>query len=269
MAAERVRPVALSLRDLSWSYENGLVLRGLNLDLPAGGMTGIVGPNGSGKTTLLKLILRLMETPRGAVMLEDRDIRTLGRKELARAEAYVPQESDSVFSYTAAQIVEMGRECRRGRWEGESAEDRAIVREAMEATGVERFRNKPLSHLSGGEAQRVVLARALAQQPRFLLLDEPTNHLDLHHRIGMLELIRRLGREQNVTVLAVLHDLNLALEFCDALVLLDEGRLVKTGVPEEVLDPATVRDVYGLEVHRAESPWSGKPYLIPRTGDLP
>jgi iron complex transport system ATP-binding protein len=157
----------------------------------------------------------------------------------------------------------MGRSPYQGRFDRETKEDREIAERAMKQAGIFYLKDKLITRLSGGEGQRVIVARALAQEPELLALDEPTSHLDIHHQIRILSLIRSLSRKNNLTVLAVLHDINHALEYCDFLFLLDEGTIYKTGCPEEVITPRVMKEIYGLDVQIAKNPYTGKPFLIP------
>jgi len=232
-AAPRARPFALSE---------------LSFDIAPGDVAGVIGPNSSGKTTLIRLLTRVLEPAAGEIRLEGVPVRRLARTELARRVAVVPQGTLPQFPFTVGELVLMGRYPHDPGRYFESPRDRAVAREAMEATGVVELADLPLDHLSGGERQRAVIARALAQEPRLLVLDEPTAHLDLRYQAEVAALLRRLNRERGVTILLVSHDLNLAAEVCDRLLLLAGGRAAATGAPEAVLDESLLASVFGCEV---------------------
>ena len=232
-ATPRARPFALSE---------------LSFDIAPGDVAGVIGPNSSGKTTLIRLLTRVLEPAAGEIRLEGVPVRRLARTELARRVAVVAQGTLPQFPFTVGELVLMGRYPHDPGRYFESPRDRAVSREAMEATGVVELADLPLDHLSGGERQRAVIARALAQEPRLLVLDEPTAHLDLRYQAEVAALLRRLNRERGVTILLVSHDLNLAAEVCDRLLLLAGGRAAATGAPEAVLDESLLASVFGCEV---------------------
>src|SRR5437879_1938800 len=220
----------------------------LSFDIAAGEIVGVIGPNSSGKTTLIRLLTRVLEPGSGEIRLEGVPVRRLSRVDLARRVAVVPQGILPQFPFTVGELVLMGRYPHDPGRYFESPRDRAVAREAMEATGVLELADMPLEHLSGGERQRAVIARALAQEPRLLVLDEPTAHLDLRYQVEAAALLRRLNRERGTTVLLVSHDLNLAAEVCDRLVLLNGGRVAAIGGPEAVLDETLLAAVFGCAV---------------------
>lgn len=244
----------LYAQSVSFSYYDGDVLSDITLRLRRGELVGLIGPNGSGKTTLLKLLSGLLKPKTGAVYLDGCDVRNIPRHEMARRVAVVPQDLDVPFAFTARELVMMGRTPYIRAWRGESKRDRVVVERVMGATGITELAERPFNELSGGEQRRVTIAMALAQEPELLLLDEPTVHLDINHQVEMLELIKRLNVEGNVTVLAAIHDLNLAALYFERLVLLNGGRLVVDGLPEEVLSEITLRRVFGAAVRVSEHP---------------
>jgi iron complex transport system ATP-binding protein len=214
----------------------------------AGEIFGVIGPNSAGKTSLLRLLTRVLTPARGDIRLDGRSIATLAPWQLARQVAVVPQEAPRPFPFTVEQLVMMGRFPHAPGRFFESTEDAGVAREAMAATGTLPLAALPLEELSGGERQRAMLARALAQEPRLLVLDEPTSHLDLRYQAETAELLRRLNRAHGVTILLVSHDLNLAAELCDRLLLLHEGRVAKMGTPAEVLEQSLLEGVFGARV---------------------
>jgi iron complex transport system ATP-binding protein len=252
---------AIQTNTLTFAYKDKPVLDGVSLSVERGEMVGILGPNGSGKTTLLKIFSAVLRG-RGEVKVNDRGIETYGKRELSRLFAMVPQESQILFPYTVAEIVLMGRASYHSPLALEGKKDLEIARASMELTDSLAFSDRYLHELSGGEKQRVIIARALAQEPEILLLDEPSAFLDLKHQVQVFELMRRLNREHRLTIVAALHDLNLAAIFFPRLVMLRDGRVYRDGSPKEVLTEKTIEDVYGIRV-RIEPDSSGeKPQLF-------
>jgi iron complex transport system ATP-binding protein len=241
--------------------EGGFALSDVSFTIAAGEVFGVIGPNSAGKTTLLRLLTRVVAPARGDVRLEGRPLRQLAHAELARRVAVVPQDAPRPFPFTVEQLVLMGRYPHGPGRFFESDEDRALAHAAMEATGVRDLAALPLEQLSGGERQRAMLARALAQQPALLVLDEPTSHLDLRYQAETAALIQRVNAERGMTVLLVSHDLNLAAEVCDRLLLLARGRLVRVGTPAEVLRRETLEGVFGCGVSVEVNPSSGRPVV--------
>ena len=250
----RDTPLA-ELRDVSFAYPatgerraRPFALSNLSVAIAPGEIVGVIGPNSSGKTTLIRLLTRVLEPDAGEIRLYGVPIGRLARTELARRVAVVPQGILPQFPFTVGELVLMGRYPHDPGRYFESPRDRAAAREAMEATGVLELADMPLEHLSGGERQRAVIARAVAQEPRLLVLDEPTAHLDLRYQVEAAALLRRLNRERGMTILLVSHDLNLAAEVCDRLLLLNGGRAAAIGSAEAVLDEALLGSVFGCGV---------------------
>ena len=236
-------------------------LADLTFGVAAGELLGVIGPNSAGKTTLIRLLSRVLEPSAGEILLEGRPLARLDRAEVARCVAVVPQGVPPQFPFTVEELVLMGRFPHAPARYFETGADRAAARAAMAATGVLELATLPLDTLSGGERQRAVIARALAQEPRLLVLDEPTAHLDLRYQAETAALLRRLNRERHVSILLVSHDLNLAAEVCDRLLLLAGGRPVRLGAPEEVLEAEVLEAVYGCEVHVDKSAASRRPVV--------
>jgi len=244
-------------------YENdGLVLRGVSLDLGVGELVGLIGPNGSGKTTLLRVLSGLLVPRRGQVYLDSQDIRGLDRRQVAQRVAVVPQELVMPFAFSAYEMVMMGRTPHVRPIVGAGPRDRQVVAKKMELTATLNLAERPFNELSGGEKQRVIIAMALAQEPDILLLDEPTVHLDINHQVEVLELIKRLNRRQGLTVLATMHDLNLAALYFDRLVMLNGGRVVANGSPAEVLREERIRQVFQAAVQVREHPTHHTPQVV-------
>ncbi|MBI5410853.1 MAG: ABC transporter ATP-binding protein [Nitrospirae bacterium] len=244
---------------------DGWVLKGLTFEVRAGEIVGVIGPNGSGKTSLLKLLARILRPHEGALTLFGRAVAGLQQAEVARTVALVPQESPILFPFTITEMVLMGRfphhRIVRGLsgfgWEG--PEDIRLAEEAMQETDVAHLADRLISDVSGGERQRAVIARALTQQPRVLLLDEPTAFLDLHHQLDICRILRRLNEERGLTVVLVSHDLNLASQYCDRLLLLNEGEVYRMGPPSDVIRPDVLEAVYRCQVLVDHHPLSGLP----------
>jgi len=260
--------VVLNVHDVACAYDAIPALDGVTVDVHAGEMLGVVGPNGSGKTTLLRVLDALLGPTRGAVRLDGADLAAVSRKAVAKVIGVVPQASAPGFGFTTLEIVTMGRAPHLHPLAPEGADDEAAVRQAMERTDTWQLRHRPIDTLSGGERQRVLLARALAQTPRVLLLDEPTAHLDLKYQLEMMALVHALARD-GLAVVAVVHDLNLAAQFCDRLVMLNRGRIAAVGSPAEVLTAATLLAVYGTEVVVETHPATGRPYIVPLRPAVP
>jgi ABC-type cobalamin/Fe3+-siderophores transport system ATPase subunit len=233
---------------------------GLSFTIERGEVFGVIGPNSAGKTSLLRLLTRVLSAQRGEILLGGRSIDALRSWELAREVAVVPQEAPRPFPFTVEQLVLMGRYPHGPRRFFEDAADLAAARDAMLATETLALAMLPLERLSGGERQRALLARALAQEPRLLVLDEPTAHLDLRYQAETAALLRRLNRERAMTILLVSHDLNLAAELCDRLLLLRAGEIARIGAPGEVLEQGLLEDVFGCPVTVDKSA-SGRPVV--------
>ncbi|MEK6632029.1 MAG: ABC transporter ATP-binding protein [Nitrospirota bacterium] len=242
-----------------WTVED------LSFNVQAGEVLGIVGPNGSGKSSLLKLLAGLLRPSSGQIRLGSQSIGYIDPHLLARSIAVVPQEYVQVFPFTVAETVLMGRfPHRRGSWWGigigeESEHDLRQAHQAMVETDVVALAGRLVSDLSGGERQRVMIARALAQEPAILLLDEPMAFLDINHQIEICALISRLQRERQLTVVLVSHDLNVASQSCDRVMMLKDGRIVQIGSPMETITPESLRAVYGCDVVVDAHPHSGRP----------
>jgi len=251
----------LDVTGVSFGYGGRFRLEGVSFELGLGEIFGVVGPNSSGKTTLLRLLSKVHEPQQGEIVLNGTRLRRLSRRALARQVGVVPQELAVAFPFTVEELCLMGRYPHaEGRLFEEPA-DLDRVRKAMALAGVLELGAQTVDTLSGGERQRALLARALAQEPGLLLLDEPTSHLDLRHQREIVGLLRRLNRERGMTILFVSHDLNLAGEVADRLLLLVGGRVAKVGTSAEVLDESTLEAAYGCPVWVDKSPVSGRPVV--------
>lgn len=253
----------LEVLDVRAAYDAAAVLQGVTLRVGRGEWLGILGPNGSGKTTLLRVVGHYLRAAGGRVVLEGRELATYPPLERARRLAAVGAELPADFAFSVFEFVLLGRIPHAPGWGGEGEEDRLQVARALEATGSAHLAARPLASLSAGERQRVQVARALAQQPGVLLLDEPTAHLDLRYQGEIMDLLDRLRRSRGVTLLTVLHDVNLAAVYCQRLLLMAEGRVAAAGGPREVLRPELLRAVYGGHVCVTEHPVLGVPQVLP------
>ena len=254
----------LEFQDVTFAYaardgRPGFAIRDLSFSLGAGEIFGIIGPNASGKTTLIRLLSKVVTPARGEIRLGGESLARLARAAVARRVAVVPQDVPQGFPYTVEELVLMGRFPHAPGRFFESAQDRRECEEAMRAAGVLALRGEALDRLSGGERQRVMLARALCQRSSLLVLDEPTAHLDLRYQAACVDLLRRLNRGAGLTVILISHDLNLAAELCDRLMLLRSGSMVGIGAADAVLEESTLESVYGCRVAVDKHPTSRRP----------
>ena len=250
----------INIENLSFYYGETEILRDISYTVPQGRFVGIIGPNGSGKTTLVKLLSRLLTPTAGRILLGDRPLADFTQNSLARMIAVVHQETGTEYQFTVEEVVLMGRMPYLRRFQSESSADYEIVNRSLAITGCTELRRRKITELSGGERQRVMIARALAQQPQILLLDEPTSHLDIGYQQEILELVKNLTTE-GITVVAVLHDLNLAAYFCHELLLLHEGRIKACGQAAAVLITEKIEEVYGIRVLVTPHPVFGTPQV--------
>ncbi|MCZ9312176.1 MAG: ABC transporter ATP-binding protein [Methanocorpusculum sp.] len=251
----------ISAERLCVSYGDHKVLRDLSLAVEEGRFIGILGPNGCGKTTFLRALSRILEPDLGVVMIEGMDVAAYDTRALARILGCVRQETDVAFPFTVREIVLMGRHPHIGRLAPLGEEDLSIADEAMRRTNTLHLADKLITEVSGGERQRVLIARTLAQQPKILLLDEPTSHLDINHQLEILSLIQELTPK--ITVVGVFHDFNLASYFCDRLILMSAGQIVAAGTPAEVLTAERIQMSFSVRMLVHTHPLTGKPYLVP------
>ena len=219
------------------------ILKGVDIQVGQRELVGIIGPNGSGKSTFLKNVYKVLRPQAGELTLMGDDLLAMSNREMAQRLAVMVQEQEAAFDFTVEEVVMMGRQARKRLLETDSREDRALVGEILAHTGLASLREQGFSTLSGGEKQRVLIARALAQQTAVLVLDEPTNHLDIKYQLQLMELVRGSG----CTVVAAIHDLNLAAAYCHRLYALKDGVIVGEGAPKELLTPAFLREVYEVE----------------------
>lgn len=250
--------VKITIKDLSFSYGSNKILEDLEIVVGDSEVLGLIGPNGSGKTTLIKCIDRILK-PKGSIFLDGRNIEAMGRQDIARYIGYVPQSSTSVLSTTVFDTILMGRRPHMGWRVAEEDIDRVV--ETMELLNIEEFALKDFNELSGGQKQKVLIARALCQEPEVLLLDEPTSNLDLKHQLEVMEIIRDLVRKTGISAVMAIHDLNLASRYADTLVMLKKGRIYATGDPVSLLTSENIKSVYSVEVVVIDS--FETPYVVP------
>ncbi|MEE4353526.1 MAG: ABC transporter ATP-binding protein [Desulfatiglans sp.] len=248
---------AVVSKDLTHAYGDLIVLKGLSFSVPLGDFFIVIGPNGSGKSTLMKTLSGIEKSMKGRVEILGRSIQSYSRKALARIMAYVPQMAPVDFPFTVKEVVLMGRAPHLGILGFEQERDFEIAAQAMSFTGVEDLQNRRMDQLSGGEIQRVFIARAICQEPRIVVLDEPTASLDLAHQVRIMDLMERLKEEKAVTVVMVSHDVNLAAMYGDHLLLIKEGEVVSLGTPSEVLRYDILEEAYGCRLLVDESPLGG------------
>lgn len=262
--AETLLPVSVEVRQVAFSHPH-FRLQPLNFSLHRGELLAIIGPNASGKSTLLKLLASLLTPEAGAVLLEGRPVTSLNLRERARRIAVVQQESPLLFPIRVRPFVLQGRHAYLGPLQFESEPDLRIVRAALATTHTAHLAERLVQELSGGEKQRVLLARALAQQPELLLLDEPTLHLDIGFQVGLLRLVQMLARREGYAVALVSHELNLAAEFADTVLLLHQGRMLRLGPPAEVMERELLEQVFETELDVFTHPETGRPRVVLRS----
>ena len=230
--------------DIKMEIGNNEILKGVSIDSKNREFIGIIGPNGSGKSTLLKCIYRILKPNNGCIMLGEEYISKMSVKESAKKLAVVAQHNYYNFDFSVGEVVLMGRSPHKKSLEPDNSEDYDIVNESLEKVGMLGFKNRSFSTLSGGEQQRVILARALAQQTPCLILDEPTNHLDIKYQLSLLNIVKSL----NLTIISAIHDLNIASMYCDRLFVMKNGRIVGMGTPQEVLTKEFIKEIYDIDV---------------------
>jgi len=252
----------IKINNLCFSFEKQ-VLRDININIKRGKFYTILGPNGSGKTTLLRLLSKSLHMEKGEIFIDEVDLNQIKPNLLAKEIAVVPQSTEIEFDFSVQDIVLMGRIPHIARFCSESEKDMRIATNAMKITNTWELRNKSINELSGGESQRVVVARAIAQETAIILLDEPISHLDIHHQIEIMNQLKHLNQNKNITIIAVLHDLNLAAAYADHMILMHDCGIYKDGTPEEVLTEEIIKKVYELEVYITKNPKTGKTFIMP------
>lgn len=249
------RRVTLDAKDISWAAGRRMIIDGIEVHALPGEILGILGPNGSGKSTLMRILARMNRPAQGHIALDNRPYDEWSRREFAQMMSVVEQQVATEQDMLVQDVIDLGRIPHRGRWSGVSSEDRAVVDAAAQRMGVQHLLERRWHTLSGGEQQRVHVARAFAQQGQIMLLDEPTNHLDIAYQLEVLETVR----QSRVTAIIALHDLNLAMSYCDRVLVLQDGRAVAYGRPEEIVTVDLIREVYRVEVQVLYPAPGGRP----------
>lgn len=253
---------AIRIEDVSYTISDRHILDRVTADIPEDALTGLIGPNGAGKSSLLRLISGVRRPSSGRILLGDGDVHAMTDRERARQIAVLPQNPASDVGFTVEHVVSMGRHPFLRRLQALDTESVAIVEGALRATETLHLRGRRMTELSGGEQQRVFLARALAQEPSVLLLDEPTSSLDVRYQLELFNLIDRLRRERSLTVVMAMHDLTWAMRYCDHLLVLHGGRLVRSGPPERVIDEELLRSVFGVGARVVATEYGGRVDIV-------
>jgi iron complex transport system ATP-binding protein len=256
----------LEVKDISLGYNHRPVVTELSFTLSRGELLGLIGPNGCGKTSIIRALSRVLSPGSGQIILDGKPLNLIPRGDLARLIGVVPQNPGLPDTFSVSEVVLLGRNPHLGLLGSESAKDLAIAWRAMERTGISPLSNRRIGELSGGERQRVTIARVLAQEPESILLDEPTANLDICHQVEILDLIKSLCREKQIAVLIALHDLNMAAQYCDRLILMKDGQIHAQGIPQEVITTANIHEVYGAENFVYPHPENSLPVVLLSTG---
>jgi len=252
----------LVLENVLSGYEQEAVIQKITFTVEEGEFLGLIGPNGAGKSTLLRVLTRILNIWEGKIIFKGKDWETFSAKQFSKEVAFLPQNIETPFPFSVEEFILLGRYPYFGYFGQVSLQDKQLVEEIMTLTDTMNLKDKKINHLSGGEKQRVFLAQTLIQEPKLLLLDEPVAHLDIRHQIEILDLIKKQNQEKGTTVVAVFHDLNLASEYCERLILMNQGKIYKTGTPEEVLTYQDLEQVYKTVVVVEKNPFSHKPYVL-------
>lgn len=255
----------IEISSLKFCYGKSTVLDDINIKINRGSFVSIIGPNGSGKTTLLKNISGVLYPCFGSIKLFGKDIKSYRKKELAKYMAYVPQGTIIDFEFSVIDVVLMGRSPYIGIFGTETADDIKIAEKSMQMVNISNLKDKKITEISSGERQRVFIACALTQEPKVILLDEPVSNLDIQHQIQVLSLLKNMCIKENMTVITVLHDINLACEYSDSVIILNHGKLEYMGHPDEVITEDNIKNVYDADIYMIKNPVTGKPHIIPMT----
>ncbi len=258
--------ILFEAENLTCGYGGPPVLTDVSFGLRTADFLGVIGPNGCGKSTLIRALTGILKPASGRVALRGQDVTGLSRRDVARQVAVIPQDMAVLFGFTVLEMVLMGRNPHLRRLQRAGERDIQLATEALRRTDLVHLADRKVTELSGGERQRAVIARALAQEPEVLLLDEPDSHLDVGHQVEIFDLLQDLNRTRGLTLLCVSHDLNLSSAYCQRLMLMQEGRLLASGPPDEIITPEYIRTVYGVDAVVQPSPVNGSPQIVPYTG---
>ncbi|MCL2099316.1 MAG: ABC transporter ATP-binding protein [Oscillospiraceae bacterium] len=248
----------LNIENMSFSYAETKAADEVCFDVKKGEFVGLIGPNGSGKSTVLKTLYKALKPDSGIITLDGENLLEMSHKKSALKLGAVGQENDVPFDFSAEEIVAMGRSPHKKLFDADTAHDKNIINNALNRLGIGKMAKRSYLHMSGGEKQRVIIARVIAQETDFLLLDEPANHLDIHYQLQIFDFIKQL----KVTVLSAMHDLNMAALYCDRIYALKDGRVVLHGTPEEIFTPGNIYDVYNVRCDIMKHPLTGKISII-------
>jgi len=251
--------VKLKVKDVEFSYASVPILKNVCIELAASEMLSVVGPNGAGKSTLIRCIDRILKPRHGTILLDERDIKEMHQKEIAKKIGYIPQSASHIFPATVFDTVLMGRRPHIG-WRS-SEKDTEKVLETLQMLNIEEFAMRDINELSGGQQQKVFIARALTQEPDVLLLDEPTSNLDIRHQLDVMGIIKTIVREKRIAAIMAIHDLNLAARYADKIIMMNSGKVFSAGDPVSVLTPENIKHVYGVESEVMDK--RGRPHIIP------
>jgi iron complex transport system ATP-binding protein len=255
----------LSSNDVSYYYRGKIqALADVDFTVKEGDFVSVIGPNGSGKSTLLSVISGILKPSAGTVMLGDKYLHELDRKEIARKIAFVPQNIQVDFPFTCREIVLMGRYPHLSGLGIEKTTDKQVAEKAIEQTGIAHLADRMIYQLSGGERQRVFIAQAIAAEPEILMLDEPVSALDIKYKVQIMDLLQKLNEEKNITIVVILHDLNLAASYSKNILLLKSGKVYKYGSPDETIQAEFIRDVFDIDVNILRNPETGEAFINPR-----
>ncbi|MGD9129999.1 MAG: ABC transporter ATP-binding protein [Candidatus Bathyarchaeota archaeon] len=260
--------VVLTIDGIDCSYGSVNVLKDVNFEVKSGEFIGVLGPNGSGKTTLLRSISRVLKPKKGAILIGKEDVYSMKTVDVAKQMAVVPQTTPMTFDFTALEVVLMGRNPHMSRFQMEGKKDVEIAKNSMKATRTWEFADRPVTELSGGEMQRVIIARALTQEPQILLLDEPTTHLDISNQLEIMDLIKELCVTKQLLIVAVFHDFNLAARYCESIILLKDGKIVAVGKSDATLTSENVKEVFSVDTIVKKHPITGSLHVIPMSRPL-
>jgi iron complex transport system ATP-binding protein len=251
--------VRLKVKNVEFSYASVPILKDICIELAPSEMLGVVGPNGAGKSTLLRCIDRILKPQRGSILLDEREIKKMNMLELAKKLGYIPQSTSQVFPATVFDTVLLGRRPHVGWRSGEK--DRKKVLKSLQMLNIEKFAMRDINELSGGQQQKVFIARALTQEPDVLLFDEPTSNLDIKHQLEVMEIIKSIVREKEISAIMAIHDLNLASRYADRIIMMNDGEIFSAGDSVSVLTPESIKQVYGVEAEVNHI--HGRPYIVP------
>ena len=255
----------INIEKLNYSYGKKEVLKELSLDIDENKLTGIIGPNGCGKSTLAKNIIKYINGKFESFKIMDTDIRELTHKKIAQLISYIPQKSTIISNISVFDYVLLGRfPLLKNSWDNYSEQDYEIVEKNINLLNIRELKDRNIETLSGGELQKALLARALAQEAKILLLDEPTSALDLNNAVEFMKILKNISIKKNISVIIIIHDLNLASLFCDSLIILKDGRFIEKGSPKEVINEENIKSVYNLDCKVCYNE-NDKPYIIPKT----